>query len=64
VQRNPGSIAHVVQGCPGLRFASSGLQIHAFFRFAFGSFAALRSAALMRLCQPRPPRRKQVTASG
>ena len=27
---------------------------YAFFRFSVGNFAALRSASLMRLCQPRP----------
>jgi restriction system protein len=35
-----------------------------FLSFAAGNFATLRSAALMRLCQPRPVRRKCATTSG
>ena len=48
---------------PRISLRSYGLPAHARFLFSFGSFAALRSAKLIRLCQPRPLRRKCASTS-
>src|SRR6185437_14419557 len=63
------SDSQVLRGAPtartsGRRERVGSAAVHAFFCFfSAGSFAALRSAALMRLCQPRPLRRKCAMTS-